>query len=365
MTPSAKRGHLGGLVAVGDARGRRRPAGRSPRGCAATSGPARSLDGLAGAGDAHHRGGVDEAAAAPRRSCAAARRWTTARPGRPCRGRARRRPRASSAGLVGDQVGRDQPAPPAAARSRGEPLDAVALDRVPVGHHEGRARRSRRPPRRCAARRRCGCRPRSACCGGGLDGRAVHHRVAVGQADLDDVAAGLDHRAHRLDPTRRRREAGRQVADQRGAALGLRRRRRPLRRSPALHGALRRASRSRRRLAGVVVGVVSPSPNHSTAVSMSLSPRPDRFTRIVEPGQLLRPACSAPASACADSIAGMMPSVRQSSAKASIASASVTGRYVARPVSAGRRARGRRPGSRGPAEIECDSMVWPSSSCST
>ena len=43
---------------------------------------------------------------------------------------------------------------------------------------------------------------------------------------------------------------------------------------------------------------------------------------------------SAPATACADSIAGMIPSVRDKSASASIASASVTGRYSARPVSA-------------------------------
>ena len=41
---------------------------------------------------------------------------------------------------------------------------------------------------------------------------------------------------------------------------------------------------------------------------------------------------SAPATAWADSMAGMIPSVRLSRASASIASASVTGRYVARPV---------------------------------
>ena len=41
-----------------------------------------------------------------------------------------------------------------------------------------------------------------------------------------------------------------------------------------------------------------------------------------------------PATACADSMAGMIPSVRASSAIASIASVSVTARYVARPVSA-------------------------------
>ena len=43
---------------------------------------------------------------------------------------------------------------------------------------------------------------------------------------------------------------------------------------------------------------------------------------------------SAPAIAWADSMAGMIPSVRLSRAIASIASASVTGRYDARPVAA-------------------------------
>ena len=68
------------------------------------------------------------------------------------------------------------------------------------------------------------------------------------------------------------------------------------------------------------------------AVSTSLSPRPDRLTRISGGCAVARgPAAGdgsfrAPASACADSIAGTMPSVRASSRKASIASASVTGR---------------------------------------
>ena len=66
---------------------------------------------------------------------------------------------------------------------------------------------------------------------------------------------------------------------------------------------------------------------------MSLSPRPERFTRIVAPG-ISFARRRVPATACADSIAGMMPSVRASSENASIASASVTGSYDARPVAA-------------------------------
>ena len=79
----------------------------------------------------------------------AARRSTTARPGRPGRGRAGPRRRARP-GLVGGQVGGDQAGAAGRGEVGGEAVDAVALDRVPVGHHHRRARRSRRPPRRRA-----------------------------------------------------------------------------------------------------------------------------------------------------------------------------------------------------------------------
>src|SRR4051795_5078149 len=51
--------------------------------------------------------------------------------------------------------------------------------------------------------------------GGGLDGGAVHDRVAVGQPDLDHVAAGPDHRPEPLDAAPDVREAGREVPDER------------------------------------------------------------------------------------------------------------------------------------------------------
>ena len=57
---------------------------------------------------------------------------------------------------------------------------------------------------------------------GVLDHRAVHERVGVGHADLDDVDAALDHRPHRRDRAVDVREADRQVADERGAALAAR-----------------------------------------------------------------------------------------------------------------------------------------------
>ena len=61
---------------------------------------------------------------------------------------------------------------------------------------------------------------------------------------------------------------------------------------------------------------------------MSLSPRPLRLISMIASGLLgasRLATSSAPATAWADSIAGMMPSVRLSSARASMASASVTG----------------------------------------
>ena len=61
--------------------------------------------------------------------------------------------------------------------------------------------------------------------------------------------------------------------------------------------------------------------------------RPDRFTTITAFSPSSVPSWSAPATAWADSIAGMIPSVRHNRRKASIASLSVTGGYSARPMS--------------------------------
>ena len=102
--------------------------------------------------------------------------------------------------------------------------------------------------------------------GGALDDRAVHQRVAVGHADLDDVAAGLDQHAHRLDRALDR--SGSRPAGSRRARRG---------RSVA---ALRAQHRARRRAPWSATDGLRPRrrPNHVAAVSMSLSPRPDRLT---------------------------------------------------------------------------------------
>ena len=57
---------------------------------------------------------------------------------------------------------------------------------------------------------------------GGLDDRAVEDRVAVRQPDLDDVGAAVEDGLDRLDAAVHGREPGREVGDERGAALGPR-----------------------------------------------------------------------------------------------------------------------------------------------
>ena len=81
----------------------------------------------------------------------------------------------------------------------------------------------------------------------------------------------------------------------------------------------------------------------SITVCMSLSPRPDRLTRTDAPCRWSL-FLSTQAMACADSRAGMMPSVRLSSWKASRTSSSVTGWYSARSVLARWECSGPSPG---------------------
>src|SRR5699024_8711502 len=180
------------------------------------------------------------------------------------------------------------------------------------------------------------------------DHGTVHDGIGVRQAQLDHVRAVVDEDAGGLDRPLQVGVADGQVADQGGAVLGAR----PVQdlsgaqsggvgggprgsssfvaapTGPVLRAAARSADRSAR------AGSSPTRPNQLEAVSTSLSPRPERLTRITASSPSSRPSWSAPARACADSIAGMMPSVIDSSAKASIAGASSTARYSARPMSA-------------------------------
>src|SRR5690606_3988603 len=139
---------------------------------------------------------------------------------------------------------------------------------------------------------------------GRLDGRTVHHRVAVGQADLDGVAPGLDHHAHRLDGAVDRRVARGEVADEGSPVLGAR----PVEGTAGRGHCTASSDACSRSASGP--SSASPRPNHSMAVPMSLSPRPLRLTITVASGPFSWPSrlatSSAPAIAWADSMAGMM-----------------------------------------------------------
>ena len=101
------------------------------------------------AGDAHERGGVDEAGGDAADDVRCARRWSSAPRGRP--GRARASSVAAIHGPASSGVRSGVMTPTPAGRRPGRSanaLDAVALDRVPVGHDQGRRAGARPRPRR-------------------------------------------------------------------------------------------------------------------------------------------------------------------------------------------------------------------------
>src|SRR5580693_7656400 len=158
---------------------------------------------------------------------------------------------------------------------------------------------------------------------GGLDYRAVEYRVAVRQADLDDVGSAVQHRLDRGDALVDGRKAGCHVRDERGPVLLLR---------PGQCAGQKLQVSAHFRAPPALAASASCS-KYRVAVSMSLSPRPDRFTRISPSGPSSMPTSTAPASAWALATDGMMSSVDASSRKARIAPASLTGRYSERPAS--------------------------------
>src|SRR6185436_5975183 len=85
-------------------------------------------------------------------------------------------------------------------------------------------------------------------------------------------------------------------------------------------------------------------PERSATVCMSLSPRPERLTSRLASFGIEGAIFMACATACADSSAGMMPSLRQSAWKAASASSSVTATYSARPLSLSQACSGPTPG---------------------
>ncbi|GAA3106947.1 hypothetical protein GCM10020254_61080 [Streptomyces goshikiensis] len=129
---------------------------------------------------------------------------------------------APQGGFLDRQVGQDAAR---AARRRqlgGEPLDAVAVDGVPVRHHQDRGPGGL--VRLAHGAQRVGDLDAAAQGDvvGGLDDRAVQDRVAVRKADLDDVRAAREDGLDRLDGPVHGGEARREVGDEGRAVLGLR-----------------------------------------------------------------------------------------------------------------------------------------------
>jgi MFS family permease len=212
--------HVGGLIGGGDADADA-DGKLGDRPDASRQGGRGLVDRGAGAGDAHQRGGVDE----PRAGRGDLRQ--------PFAGAARRdhedRREAAGGGgpapwpgLLHGQVGQDAARSPGLGQLAGETVDAVADDRIPVRHHQHRLAGG---PVGLAHRADHVADPDAAAQGdvvGGLDDRAVQHRIGMREADLDDVGAVVEDRPDRGDAAVDGREAGRQPGDERSPVLSLR-----------------------------------------------------------------------------------------------------------------------------------------------
>src|ERR671913_443357 len=172
---------------------------------------------------------------------------------------------------------------------------------------------------------------------GALDHRPVGHRIRERHAELEDVGPGLHQPAHQRHGQRGVRIAGGDEGNERFALVARERLESPL---DARH-------------------LQNLSPMRSATVCMSLSPRPERLTRRIASLAIVGAIFMACATACADSSAGMMPSVRQSSWSAASASSSGTATYAARLLSFGHACWGPTPGWSRPAETEWVSVIWP------
>src|SRR5512133_2702359 len=279
-------------------------------------------------GDPHHGRGIDPSAASrhSRDEALIGGRWRNQED--PVQ-TVRIRNRDPLLGLVRGEVWGDRTCATGGGKIASKPVCAVALDQVPISHHDRRCARTRDGlhgsecvPGPYATLQRLG--------PGALDGEAIHHGVAVGHTDLDEVdPLRLTLPSERLDGLQRDvdcRVTDREEARQPSAALcsDLAQQR------PGVAGgdAHRFGPVSVRESGDSDDVPVVSRPNQLIAVSTSLSPRPERLIKINggSPDSLVDSwggSLSAPARAWADSRAGTIPSVRDSSWKASIASASV------------------------------------------
>ena len=250
------------------------------------------------------------------------------------------------------------PEPPAAARSRGEARRRRSARRGSSRSSPATGAPARRSARRWRARRASGCRPASAASAAcWMTGPSITGSE-YGRPTSTQVDAAVDHRADRRDRPSTRRDT--RPAGSRPARPGPRHARRHVRERHCVTRSSRpsRALRSDRSARRTEV--------QSTAVSTSLSPRPDRLTSDRPSGPSSRARRSQRAGERVRALDRRDDALGPAQQREGVHRLGVGDRLGSSPgrSRAARRARARRPGSPGPAEIECDSMVCPSSSCS-
>src|SRR5579884_3579438 len=161
---------------------------------------------------------------------------------------------------------------------------------------------------------------------GPLDHRAVGHWIAERHAEFDDVRARTNGRERHLARGLEVGIAARKVRHQPGPMLEVQRHVRCpdhlMARSPDF----------------------AMSFSFSVKMPMSLSPRPEMLTTTTSFFFIRGARLMHSATACADSSAGMIPSMRASKRQASSASSSDADTYSARPVSRSQACSGPTPG---------------------
>ena len=183
---------------------------------------------------------------------------------------------------------------------------------------------------------------------GALDSGPISHRIGKGNPKLQNVCAAIYHRPHD-----RYRHGGRWISrgDKRNQRFFL------LRLQPSecfrdtghcwddsVSRKMNQNSLESHSSREFLDRVQSCMPARSATVFMSLSPRPDKFTSNTLSFDSEGASFIAWATACADSSAGMMPSMRVSAWKAARASSSVMETYSARPESLSQACSGPTPG---------------------
>ena len=262
---------------------RRRARGRDS--AITSSGTATLLAGRAGHGDGVHEALAGRRTAAARR-CGSVTGVTICTSASSLRASAARNSRLSSSGRSGTM----KPATPAARAPPAPAPEPEGEQRIQIAHEQQRRARRRAAPS-SSARIQLRLTP---CASAARLARWMVTPSAIGSVNGTPISTTSAAAASARRCSRKllaRREAGGQIGDQRRLAAARRRAR--IARADALartHGAL------------------LPASSVCCSVDMSLSPRPERHTRMRALADARRAQRSAPASACALSSAGRMPS---------------------------------------------------------